>query len=124
MSLVTLSEAPAIDNNNGFVFRPLAVPSRGSTELAIWQLEVAPGAKSERHTVSKEEVFLLRAGSISIEVGDEAHSPAVGDAVILPPETPLLLSNPGDEPAVLTVCTSRGIEGKLNGMVIAPPWAQ
>ncbi|MDT7725152.1 MAG: hypothetical protein QOI21_1728 [Actinomycetota bacterium] len=123
MTLATLSEAPTIENA-GFVFRPLAVPSRGSRELAIWALEVAPGAQSDAHTASREEVFLLRSGRISVEVGDEVHEPAPGDAVIAPPDTHLRLRNPGSEPAVLTVCTSKGIQGRLNGQTISPPWAQ
>jgi len=123
MTLATLSEAPAIVNG-GFVFRPLAVPSRGSSELAIWSLDVAPGARSDPHTVSREEVFLLRSGRISVEVGGEVHEPAPGDAVIVPPDTHLRLSNLGTEPALLTVCTSKGMLGSLNGQTIAPPWAQ
>jgi quercetin dioxygenase-like cupin family protein len=123
MTLATLAEAPAIENG-GFVFRPLAVPSRGSAELAIWSVDVAPGARSEPHTVSREEVFLLRSGRISVEVGDEVHEPSPGDAVIVPPDTHLRLNNIGTEPALLTVCTSKGMLGTLNGKTIAPPWAQ
>ncbi|HEV7979805.1 hypothetical protein [Amycolatopsis sp.] len=40
------------------------------------------------------------------------------------PDTHLRLSNPGTEPALLTVCTSKGMLGSLNGQTIAPPWAQ
>jgi len=123
MTLSTLSGAPVIENG-GFVFRPLAVPSRGSRELAVWSLEVAPGAESDAHTASREEVFLLRSGTIAIEVGDDVHKPSPGDAVIAPPDTHLRLRNVGGEPASLTVCTSKGIQGTLNGQTITPPWAQ
>jgi hypothetical protein len=88
MTLASLSEAPTIDNA-GSVSRPPAVPSRGFAELAIWSVEVAPGAHSEPHTVSREEVFGLRSGRVSVEVGDKVHEPAPADAIIVPPDTPL-----------------------------------
>jgi hypothetical protein len=52
MTLASLSEVPTIDNA-GSVSRPPAVPSRGSAELAIWSVEVAPGAHSEPRTVNR-----------------------------------------------------------------------
>jgi quercetin dioxygenase-like cupin family protein len=112
MTLASLSEAPTIDNA-GFVFRPPALPSRGSAELAIWSVEVAPGAHSEPHTVSREEVFRLRSGRVSVEVGDKVPEPAPGDAIIVPPDTPLRLGNPGSEKALLTVCASNAAMGTI-----------
>jgi quercetin dioxygenase-like cupin family protein len=123
MTLASLADAPTFENL-GFTVRPLAVPSRGSTELAVWTLEAAPGAASERHTVSREEVFVLQAGQVRAEVGDDVHVLAPGDALIVPPDTPLRLVNPGTEPARLTVATSKGIFGVVQGTTVNPPWAQ
>jgi quercetin dioxygenase-like cupin family protein len=123
MTVASLAEAPRFENA-GFVFHSLAVPSRGSAELAVWTVEAAAGAASERHTLSREEVFVLQSGRMRGEVGDEVHDLAPGDALIVPPDTPLRLSNPGDQPARLTVCTSKGMLGTINGRTIAPPWAQ
>jgi quercetin dioxygenase-like cupin family protein len=123
MALATLTDAPLIENA-GFTFRPLAVPSRGSVELAVWALEVEPGACSERHSVDREEVFLLQEGRVVVEVGVDEHEPDPGDAVIVAPHTPLRLRNTGDVPARLTVCTSKGIRGIVDGAEIDPPWAQ
>src|SRR3982074_1645923 len=75
MTLASLSEAPTIDNA-GSVSRPPAVPSRGSAELAIWSVEVAPGAHSEPHTVSREEVFGLRSGRGAAGGGRGGPGPA------------------------------------------------
>jgi quercetin dioxygenase-like cupin family protein len=123
MTLASLAEAPMFENG-GFVFRSLAVPSRGSRELAVWTVEAAAGAASERHTLSREEVFVLQSGRMRGEVGDEVHDLAPGDALIVPPNMPLRLSNPHDHPARLVVCTSKGMLGTINGRTIAPPWAQ
>ncbi|WP_199434274.1 cupin domain-containing protein [Qaidamihabitans albus] len=123
MTLATLAEAPRFETA-GFVFRPLAVPSRGSAELAVWALEATAGAWSEPHTVDREEVFVLHEGRLVAEVGGVEHELAAGDALIVAPHTPLRLGNPAAGPAWLTVCTSRGMRGTVHGRTIDPPWAR
>jgi quercetin dioxygenase-like cupin family protein len=123
MPLATLADAPTIAHE-GLVARPLAVPSRGSTELAIWKLELSPGLAGEPHTVDREEVFVLQQGSLSATVGDDKHELVPGDALIVPPGVMFNLANNGEENAVVTVCSSAGVTASLNGVTIAPPWAQ
>ncbi|TNC21418.1 cupin domain-containing protein [Amycolatopsis alkalitolerans] len=123
MPVVSLADAPTFQNH-GFTFRPLAVPSRGSTELAVWALEAAPGAASERHTVSREEVLVVQEGRISAEIGDGKHELVPGDALIVPPDTPVRLANDGTGTARLTVATSKGMVGVIDGRTIEPPWAR
>lgn len=123
MTLASFAGAPRFDNG-GFVARSLAVPSRGSTELAVWSLEAAPGAVSERHTVDREEVFVLQDGQLVVEVGEQVHELRPGDAAIAAPGVPLRLRNATSAAARLTVCTSRGMRGTVNGKTIDPPWAR
>lgn len=123
MALITLSEAPAVEIP-GIIGRPLAVPSRGSTQLAVWALEVAPGITGQPHTVDREEVFVLQAGHLQGTVGAEEFELAVGDALLVPPDTLFSIRNSGDETACLTVCTTAGIRATINGQVVEPGWAQ
>ncbi|TLW90569.1 cupin domain-containing protein [Saccharomonospora piscinae] len=123
MAVVTRAQAPRFERT-GFTFHPLAVPSRGSTQLAVWALDAAPGARSERHTVDVEEVFVLHDGAVTIELGDTAEPLSPGDAAIVPPDVPVRLHNTGEVPASLTVCTSAGIRGTVNGVSIDPPWSR
>lgn len=122
MPHATLADAPVFDRD-GFTFRPLAVPSRGSSELAVWQLEGAPGASSTPHSIDREEVFVVARGRVRATIGDEEHVVAAGDALIVPADTPFQLSNGGDEPATLTVCTRAGIQATIGGETIVPPWS-
>ena len=92
MPLSTLADAPAFDRN-GFTFRPLAVPSRGSSELALWTVVIAPGLASEAHSMDREEVFVVVAGKISGTIGGEEFDAIAGDAVIVPAHTLLQLRN-------------------------------
>ncbi len=123
MPLATAADAPLLTNDD-FIFRPMAVPSRGSAELAVWTITVPPGAASATHSVSREEVFLVSTGRLSAEIGDLVLTAGPGDALIIPPETDFHLRNPGREAAEATVITSAGITGRLGGTTISPPWAQ
>lgn len=123
MPLATLADAPTFARG-GFTFRSLAVPSRGSSELAVWALEVAPGARSEPHSLDREEVFVVRAGALEATVGGESHALAAGDALIVPPHTTLALANESGAAASATVCITAGFSALLDGQSFTPPWAR
>ncbi|CAM5507848.1 cupin domain-containing protein [Kitasatospora aureofaciens] len=122
--LTPLADAPTFERD-GFTFRPLAVPSRGSTELAIWALELAPGVHSETHSMDREEVFVVIEGKVSATVAGEDVLAEAGDAIIVPAHSTLQLRNgcPHD-PAKLTAVTSAGMKATVGGVTFAPPWAQ
>ena len=71
-----LSPADArVHEHGGFTFTSLAVPSRGTAELALWTVEVPAGATSEPHSMDREEVFWVAAGAVTAEgVGTAAAS--------------------------------------------------
>lgn len=101
----------------GFVFRPLAVPSTGTKEIALWTLDVPEGGDGQPHSVSKEEVFYVLSGSVTI-LGDTAGP---GDVIVVPPDVEFSLTG---GPARLVVVTSVGITGTLpDGTTVTPPWS-
>ncbi|MFD7665033.1 cupin domain-containing protein [Streptomyces sp. NPDC059788] len=121
MPLSTGADAPTFERP-GFTFRPLAVPSRGSTELAIWRLHAAPLAASEPHSMDREEVFVVLDGRITATVGGEEVVAGPGDAVIVPAHTELCLRN-GEAPSTVNVVTSAGMRATLGDATFPPPWA-
>ncbi|MEV8634752.1 cupin domain-containing protein [Streptosporangium sp. NPDC051023] len=124
MTIANLLDAPVFDNG-GITMRSLAVPSRGSSELAIWSFDMAPGAAGAEHTVDREEVFVAQSGRIVGVLGGVEHVIEAGDALIVAPNIPFSLRNDSQtERATGTVCTSAGIKATLNGQTILPPWAQ
>jgi len=123
MSVATIADAKVF-TLHGFTFRPLAVPSRGSTDLAVWLVEVAPGAISEVHSMDREEIFVVQRGRLVADVGGRHCDVGVGDALIVPAHTALEVRNGHDGPTLLTVCTSVGMKATIAGKMIAPPWAQ
>lgn len=123
-TLATLADAPAFELE-GFTFRSLAVPSRGSTELAIWTVELVPGATSEVHSMDREEVFVVVEGKVGATVAGEDVLAGAGDAIIVPAHAVLQLRNASPEnPARVTAVTSVGMKATVGGASFAPPWAQ
>jgi mannose-6-phosphate isomerase-like protein (cupin superfamily) len=123
MPVSTLAEAKKIEFH-GLTAYPMAVPSRGSAELAIWYLDVPPGVRGEEHTVDREEVFVVRAGRLSGTIGEDSWEAGPGDALIVPPGVPFTLGNDGSEHTRLVVCTSAGVRATLNGRTVVPPWSE
>jgi quercetin dioxygenase-like cupin family protein len=124
MPLSTLAEAPVF-TVEGFTFHPLAVPSRGSIELAIWALDIDPGARSAPHSMDREEVFVVVSGRIAATVAGVDVIAEAGDAIVVPPHAQLQLGNASaQEAARATVVTSVGMLATVGDDTFPPPWAQ
>ncbi|MFF4988686.1 cupin domain-containing protein [Streptosporangium saharense] len=124
MTVANLADAPVFANGDTTT-RSLAVPSRGSSELAVWAFDMNPGASGPEHTVDREEVFVVTSGRVVAVLGGVEHVAGEGDALIVSPNTPFALRNASQtERATGTVCTSAGITASLGGKTILPPWAQ
>jgi quercetin dioxygenase-like cupin family protein len=123
MPIVTGVSAP-VHEFDGTEFHSLAVPSRGTKELAVWRAVMPPGKVGAEHSLSREEVLVVVRGNLSGAIGGEEVAAGPGDAVIFPAHTPGQLSNASDtEPLEFLCCTSAGIEGYLGDRAITPPWS-
>ncbi|MBO3746002.1 cupin domain-containing protein [Streptosporangiaceae bacterium NEAU-GS5] len=124
MSVVSMADAPEIEMD-GAVFRPLAVPSRGTAELAVWTVTIPPGAQATPHIVSREEILIVRSGRAAGTVGGESVDAGPGQALIFPPDTPVSVANASaTEPLEMLCCTSAGIKGTVGSETFPIPWAQ
>ena len=124
MPLSTLADAPSFARD-GFTFRPLAVPSRGSAELAVWSLDLLPGACSETHSMDREEVFVVVSGEVAATVAEREVNAGPGDAIIVPAHARLQIRNAdAGNAARLVVATSVGMRAMVGGAEFVPPWAQ
>lgn len=123
MPVIRSADSPVVEAH-GVVAHPLAVPSRGSNELAIWYLTVPPGGSAQTHTVDREEVFVVQTGELAGHLDDDAVTVSAGDALVVPPGVPFAVGNTGDEPATVLVCTSAGVTATLNGRQVVPPWSR
>jgi quercetin dioxygenase-like cupin family protein len=82
MTIAMISDAPQI-NAGDLTFRPLAVPSRGSQELAVWRAELLVGASSGAHSLNRGKILVVTEGRITLHTGGNSVTEGVRDALIL-----------------------------------------
>lgn len=122
MTIAALAAAPEFRNGDS-VCRPLATPSRGTIDLAVWRVEMPPGATGKEHTLDREEVFIVETGTLAVTLSGTVSLVDTGSAVIVPPCTPFSASNGSDtEPATLIGCAPAGITATLDALTLTPPW--
>ena len=124
MKLIKHTEAPVFDAE-GTTVTAYAAPSRGSSEMSLWQIELAPGSTSPLHHMDCEEVFLGLQGQAVAAIEETEHLLGPGDCLILPAGTAFTLHVPGDEPFFAMACIPVGGQATLvpEGTTFAPPWA-
>src|SRR3954470_10251890 len=97
MHLIPRTDAPTFDADGTSVVA-YAAPSRGASEVSLWQIELAPGSTSPRHHMDREEVFLGLGGHALADVAGTQYHLGAGDCLILPAGTDFTLHVPGEEP--------------------------
>jgi quercetin dioxygenase-like cupin family protein len=125
MSITRAAQVPFFDLD-GFHFLGYTSPSRGSTELCTWQLTIDPGAASDAHRLNHEEVFIPLQGTFSVVLEGEEFELTAGDAISVPPQCLLQVTNRSNQVARVLVCISAGFKAThADGSDIGtPPWAQ
>ncbi len=125
MAIVRAAQAPIFELG-GNHFRGLTSPSRGSSELATWQLEVDPNTEGVAHSIDHEEVFIVLAGKLTVKVNDVESELTAGDAISVPAHSQMAVSNRNELVARSIVCVSVGLQATMaDGTVIGtPPWAR
>ncbi len=124
MPVLSAPSAPTHDLG-GSTFTSLATPSRGSQDTSVWTVTITPGTPAVPHTLTREEVFVVLAGTARVRLDGELGTAATGDAIVVPPGVPFELANESDEMLRLLCCMPVGGEARLaDGTVMTPPWSQ
>jgi len=125
MKIIKRSDAPVFAAP-GASFTGYAAPSRGTSEVSMWSLELEPGSTSPLHEMDCEEVFLGLEGRAIVMVDDNEHSIGAGDCLILPPGTPFTLRVLGQQAFRALACIPAGGVATMipDGSTFAPPWAE
>jgi quercetin dioxygenase-like cupin family protein len=121
---------PVIDINDqlhheipGARFQTLASPSLGSRETSVWRLRLEPGTPGAPHRVTREEIFVVLAGSATASLDGAAQRLSPGSALVLPAGVELSLAT-DDDPLEAIVCLPVGGQGVVgDGEPFTPPWA-
>jgi len=106
-------------------FTTLATPRTGTTETAVWYVDIAPGTPATPHALTREEVFVVLAGTAAVELDGVAGSAVAGDAIVVPAGVEMALTNGGDAPLRLLCCLPVGGQARTpDGATFTPPWAE
>lgn len=122
MSVITREEAPVFDTGGAQIIG-LASPSRGSSTLAAWRVNLEADRPSPEHSLSGEEVFIVLAGSVTARFADREETASAGGALIVAPGQPLSLVA-RDAPAEAICMLRVGTQATVDGRSFTPPWAE
>jgi mannose-6-phosphate isomerase-like protein (cupin superfamily) len=124
MNLITSAEAAIFDVPDTHVIA-YAAPSRGSTELCLWRIDIAPGSTSPLHHMDCEEIFLCLEGRAVVASAGQERPVEPGDCLVLPASTDFSFRVLGDEPFRALACIRAGGKATMaaSGDTFVPPWA-
>ena len=105
-------------------FTSLATPSRGARETSVWRVSLAAGGEPARHSVTREEIFVVLSGRARVRWDDTAHEAGPGDAIVVPAHQSFALDCAGSEPVELLCCFPVGGQAQLGDQLFTPPWAE
>jgi quercetin dioxygenase-like cupin family protein len=110
---------------HGSTFHSYAAPATGSRELCAWRLEVPPGTVGAPHRVSREEVFLILGGRLTVTLDGVTGDLTPGDVLLVPAGAELRADNLSDGVVTAWVTTSVGLRATMaDGSAVRPPWAR
>ena len=121
---------PVIDRDDqrrhdipGATFETLASPSLGSAETSVWRVRLEPDTPGLPHRLTREEIFVVLAGSATATLDGTPQPLSEGSTLVLPAGVELALATAG-EPLEAIVCLPVGGQGVVGeGEPFTPPWA-
>ncbi len=123
MPVIGSTEATTFETH-GSRFSSYVAPSRGSSELCAWRLDVPADVEGVAHRPNREEVLLVLDGELWITL-DGVHTELRRGDVALIPENSELRVDAGPLGATAWVTTTPGLEAVMgDGSRMIPPWAQ
>lgn len=123
MPVVRPADATLFETH-GSRFSSYAAPSRGSSQLCAWRLDVPADLEGVPHRPSREEVLLVLDGELHVTLDGDRDKVRQGDVVLVPAGSELCVDG-GPTGASVWVTTTPGLEAvTANGSRIMPPWAQ
>lgn len=83
MTIITRNDSRRVETPNA-VMTTVASPTLGGSELSMWSVEMAAGARGPRHVLDREQVWWLHEGRAEVEIGDDEQLVLTpGDTVVL-----------------------------------------
>lgn len=97
MSVFPHDEMTPVPGRPGITARTLAGPEHGITAFFLAEDLLQTGACIPLHTHPVDEVLVVVAGTLTVDIGPAREQVAGGHTVVIPPGTPHRLTNQGSE---------------------------
>ncbi len=120
---VIRAEEAVLHELHGSRFSSYLCPARGSSQLSAWRLDVSPGTEGVPHRLNRDEILLVLAGELQVQLEGIEHRVRAGDVLLVPVGVEFA-AGAGPDGATAWVTTSAGLQARLaDGSVLTPPWA-
>jgi glyoxylate utilization-related uncharacterized protein len=121
MPVITSSDADIFETH-GVRFSSYVRPSRGSSQLCSWRIDVPAGLKGTPHRPSREEIICCIDGELKITLDGVTDILRAGDAAYVPAGSEICLDGGPGGGAALTTSLA-GLEATMSdGSQLRPPW--
>lgn len=106
------------------VMHTYASRSLTGTDLAVWSVEMDPGASGPVHTVDGEQILVVIDGELQLNLGGQTRTLRRGMSAVLPAGEERQLVNLAGSPAVTLVSSRSGVRASTAQQDGVPlPWA-
>ena len=123
MPVVRPTEAVPFETH-GSRFLSYVSPTRGSSQLCAWRLEVPAGLQGVPHRPDREEVLLVLDGALDVTLDGARSALRPGDALLVLADSELQV-DAGPEGGTAWVTTTPGLRALTrDGARLSPPWAR
>lgn len=122
MPVIAATDAPTFDTG-GATITGLASPSRGAADTAAWRVRLRADVLSPRHSLDREEVFVVLEGAVTARFDDREETAEAGGALIVPAHQEFSLLAAG-APAEAVCVLPVGARAVADGAAFTPPWAE
>ncbi|RFS83217.1 cupin domain-containing protein [Actinomadura spongiicola] len=96
MTLIRTTENRRTDTPNATV-TTFATPTQGGTTgIAVWRVDMAPGRTGPLHAFDTEQVWTILEGTATVDLDGRALEAGPGDTVVLPPDVPRQMTSGAD----------------------------
>lgn len=123
MSIERAADHPTFELG-GNAITSYAAPARGSDEVALYRVDLPPGAGLPAHRHDHFDVFVVMTGRATLELGDETVELAEGDCVAVPIEVRHVLRAGPEGCSIIVTMLGGTLMFRDDGIETVPEWVR
>ncbi len=123
MLIVHEEDIALIETPHGNAVNGVVTSRQGASEVRVIRHREEAGGFNPPHTHDREEVMLMRAGAVTVTVGNESAALRAGDLLIVPPNVVHHIENTGSQTGEWLLISPTGTRFfRPDGEEVIPSW--